>query len=57
MLAPDLPIQTERLVLRWYRPGDFDALHAIVSRDDVNRFLYTEPVSYTHLTLPTICSV
>ena len=43
MFAPDLPIHTERLVLRWYGPGDFDALHAIVSRADVNRFLYTEP--------------
>jgi len=43
VFAPELPIRTERLVLRWYRPGDFDALHAIVSRADVNRFLYTEP--------------
>ena len=43
VFAPDLPIHTERLVLRWYGPGDFDALHAIVSRADVNRFLYTEP--------------
>jgi RimJ/RimL family protein N-acetyltransferase len=37
------PIQTERLVLRAYVPDDFDALHAIVSHVDVNRFLYTEP--------------
>ncbi len=43
MFAPDLPIHTERLVLRWYGPDDFDALHAIVSREDVNRFLYSEP--------------
>ena len=41
-VAP-FPIQTERLVLRAYGPDDFDALHAIVSRTDVNRFLYTEP--------------
>jgi RimJ/RimL family protein N-acetyltransferase len=43
VLAPDLPIETERLTLRAYRPDDYDALHAIVSRTDVNRFLYTEP--------------
>jgi RimJ/RimL family protein N-acetyltransferase len=43
VLSPDLPIHTERLELRWYRPDDFDALYAIVSRPDVNRFLYTEP--------------
>jgi RimJ/RimL family protein N-acetyltransferase len=43
VFAPDLPIHTERLVLRAYGPDDFDALHAIVSRADVNRFLYTEP--------------
>src|SRR6185312_334434 len=43
VLAPDLPIHTERLVLRWYESGDYDALHAIISRADVNRFLYTEP--------------
>jgi len=37
------PIETERLVLRAYTADDYDALHAIVSRTDVNRFLYTEP--------------
>jgi RimJ/RimL family protein N-acetyltransferase len=37
------PIETDRLVLRAYRPDDFDALYAIVSRTDLNRFLYTEP--------------
>lgn len=41
-VAP-FPIETDRLVLRAYAPDDFDALHAIVSRTDVNRFLYTEP--------------
>ena len=43
MFSPDLPIETQRLTLRAYAPDDYDALHAIVSRADVNRFLYTEP--------------
>jgi RimJ/RimL family protein N-acetyltransferase len=43
MYAPDLPVETERLVLRAYAPDDLDALYAIVSRVDVNRFLYTGP--------------
>ncbi len=43
VFVPDLPIQTERLELRAYGPEDLDALLAIVSRADVNRFLYTEP--------------
>lgn len=36
------PIGTERLVLRPFVADDFDALHAILSRSDVNRYLYTE---------------
>ncbi len=43
MFAPDFPIETERLLLRRYEPGDFDALLAIQSRADVNRWLYSEP--------------
>jgi RimJ/RimL family protein N-acetyltransferase len=43
VFSPDLPIETQRLTLRAYAPDDYDALHAIVSRADVNRFLYTEP--------------
>ena len=42
MSAPDFPIETERLLLRPYEPGDFDALLAIQSRADVNRWLYSE---------------
>ena len=42
-LAPAFPIQTERLLLRPFEPGDFDALFAIESRADVNRYLYSEP--------------
>jgi RimJ/RimL family protein N-acetyltransferase len=41
--APDLPIETERLLLRSYEEGDFDALHAIQSRADVHRWLYSGP--------------
>src|SRR6266702_7379647 len=45
MFAPAFPIETERLALRPYAPGDFDALLAIESRPDVNRYLYSEPRS------------
>jgi RimJ/RimL family protein N-acetyltransferase len=43
MLRPRYPIETERLRLRPYRQDDFDALLAIHSREDVNRYLYTHP--------------
>ena len=39
MFTPDFPIQTERLLLRPFEAGDFDALFAIESRADVVRFL------------------
>ena len=31
--------------------------HVVLVTDDVVAPLYLDPVSYTHLTLPTICSV
>jgi RimJ/RimL family protein N-acetyltransferase len=40
VLEPDLPIRTERLTLRAFRPDDFDAVFAMQSRPDVVRFLY-----------------
>lgn len=43
MLTIDAPIRTERLLLRFYTPGDLDDLHAIRSRPDVARYLYGEP--------------
>lgn len=43
MYRPDYPLEGERLLLRPYEPGDYDALHAIQSRTDVTRFLYWEP--------------
>jgi RimJ/RimL family protein N-acetyltransferase len=42
VLEPSLPIVTERLRLRAFRPGDFDAVFAMQSRPDVARFLYWE---------------
>jgi RimJ/RimL family protein N-acetyltransferase len=42
VFAPEFPIETERLLLRPYQDGDFEALHAIESRADVNRYLYSE---------------
>src|SRR5512147_2522140 len=43
MLVPDLPLRTDRLVLRAFTAGDLDALYACRSRPDVARFLYHEP--------------
>ena len=39
------PIETERLILRAFEPGDFDAVHAMQSNADVARYLYWEPRS------------
>jgi len=40
-----LPIETERLLLRTFAPSDLEALHDILSRDDVTRYLYWGPQS------------
>ena len=37
------PLETERLLLRPFAPGDFDALYAYQSRPDVTRYLYWGP--------------
>jgi len=37
------PLETERLLLRPFTPGDFDALFAMHSRPEVARYLYWEP--------------
>jgi len=37
------PMETERLLLRPFEAGDFDALFAVHSRPDVARYLYWEP--------------
>lgn len=44
-LHPVLPLETERLRLRAFEAADLDALYAFERRDDVARFLYTEPLS------------
>lgn len=41
--APAWPLETERLLLRPYAAGDFDALHAIQSSEVVARWLYHAP--------------
>ncbi|MEH0985936.1 GNAT family N-acetyltransferase [Micromonospora sp. CPCC 205556] len=43
MLVPDLPLRTDRLDLRLFTAGDFDALHDYQSRPDVTRYLYFGP--------------
>jgi RimJ/RimL family protein N-acetyltransferase len=43
VLEPDLPIRTERLILRAFRPDDVEAVFAMQSRPDVARFLYWDP--------------
>jgi RimJ/RimL family protein N-acetyltransferase len=40
VLQPAYPIETERLLLRPYTPGDFDAFYGMQSRPDVVRYLY-----------------
>jgi RimJ/RimL family protein N-acetyltransferase len=40
VLRPDYPLETARLTLRPFVPGDLDDLFAIQSRPDVARFLY-----------------
>jgi RimJ/RimL family protein N-acetyltransferase len=39
----DLPIETERLLLRLYTEHDLDAVYDIQSRPDVTRYLYFGP--------------
>ena len=39
------PRHTSRLVLRHFESGDLDGLASIYERDDVNRYLYSEPRS------------
>lgn len=39
MLSPSYPIETARLVLRPFAPGDLDDLHAFHSRPDVVRYV------------------
>jgi RimJ/RimL family protein N-acetyltransferase len=42
-LTPDLPIETDRLTLRGYRPTDVEDVFAFHSLPEVTRFLYWEP--------------
>ncbi|RJL32013.1 GNAT family N-acetyltransferase [Bailinhaonella thermotolerans] len=44
MLKPTYPLETPRLRLRPFTLGDLTAFHAIYSRPDVVRYLYTEPL-------------
>lgn len=43
MVEPRFPIETDRLLLRPFRPEDLDELTDIQSREDVARFLYWGP--------------
>jgi RimJ/RimL family protein N-acetyltransferase len=42
VLHPDYPIETARLLLRPFGPGDLDDLYAYRSRPDVARYVYWE---------------
>jgi RimJ/RimL family protein N-acetyltransferase len=44
-LHPDLPLETERLLLRGFELSDEDALLDFHRREDVARYLYNEPMS------------
>lgn len=39
-LRPEFPLLTERLLMRPFEDGDFDAMHAMQSDPQVSRFLY-----------------
>ena len=44
-MKPDWPLETERLVLRPFEPGDLADLHRIHADETVTRYLYNEPRS------------
>lgn len=43
--SPELPLITERLVLRPFHRGDVDAVYAYRQREDVARYLFDAPMS------------
>ena len=43
--SPDLPLETERLLLRPFTRGDVDAVHAYRRREDVARYLFDAPMT------------
>ena len=47
MLSVDLPlpIETSRLRLRAFVPGDLAAYHRVRAREDIHRWLYSEPLT------------
>lgn len=45
---PAFPLETARLTVRAFRADDLDALHAILARGDVNRFLYSGASTRAH---------
>jgi RimJ/RimL family protein N-acetyltransferase len=44
MFAPTLPIETERLRIRAYAPGDLEDVLGMFGREDVSRYLNWEPM-------------
>lgn len=46
---PELPIHTERLLLRSREPRDADDLHALYVREDVSEYLLTPPLARDEL--------
>lgn len=44
-MSPDWPLETERLLLRPFEEGDFDALHALYADPEVARWLYYGPAT------------
>jgi RimJ/RimL family protein N-acetyltransferase len=44
VLRPESPIESARLTLRPFGPGDLDDLYAYQSRPDVARYLHWKPV-------------
>lgn len=44
--SPELPIETERLILRAFNRGDVDAVFAYRQREDVARYLFDVPMTH-----------
>ena len=44
-MSPDWPLETSRLTLRPFAPGDLEAMNAMRADAEVARYLYEEPLS------------
>eukprot|EP00975_Prorocentrum_lima_P000182 41004-Prorocentrum_lima.AAC.1 len=59
LVGSEMCIRDRHLIVRWERRGAPEALNSMQARWHMfmGKLLRLTSVSYTHLTLPTICSV